>query len=498
MFIEVLQNILNPGSLALILAGVVLGNVFGAIPGLNTPIAIALVLPITMIMDPVPSVCLLMGIYMGGVSGGLVAAILLKIPGTAASVATVFDGYPMAQKGKGTRALTLGAFSSFFGGIFSSVMLLILAPLLSRFALTFGPWEYFGASVLALSLVTVLAKGNMVKGCISLGIGVLACCVGQSPIDGVAYRYSFGSAYLRNGFALVAVVIGVFALPEIVDNAARMREIPVVEKVEKKFFHMLDFKSIKKNIRILLRSSVIGTVIGILPGLGGGPAAMVSYAAAKKTSKTPEEFGKGCEEGVVAAETANNATTGGALIPLLSLSVPGDTATAVMMGALVIQGIALGPNLSINQPVLFRTIILAVFTANIFMFLYQASTLGIMAKILSIPKMYLMPYIAAFCITGIFCLNSNAFDLYYTIGFLILGYALEKNGYPTAPLILGLILGGMVEENLRRSIVYYGSFSDCIFRMSVGSVLFAAAVLVPVITAVNELRRVKKEQKGEV
>lgn len=179
MFVEVLQNILNPTSLLLILAGVVLGNVFGAIPGLNTPIAIALVLPITMIMDPVPSVCLLMGIYMGGVSGGLVAAILLKIPGTAAAVATVFDGYPMAQKGEGTRALTIGAFASFFGGIFSSVMLLILAPLLSKIALTFGPWEYFGASILALSLVTVLAKGNMVKGCISLGIGLLACCVGS-------------------------------------------------------------------------------------------------------------------------------------------------------------------------------------------------------------------------------------------------------------------------------------------------------------------------------
>ena len=494
MFVEVLQNVLNPSSLLLILTGVVLGNIFGAIPGLNTPIAIALVLPITMIMDPVPSVCILMGIYMGGVSGGLISAVLLKIPGTAAAVATVFDGYPMAERGEGTRALTIGAFASFFGGIFSSVMPLILAPLLSKIALTFGPWEYFGASILALSLVTVLAKGNMIKGCISLGIGLLACCVGQSPIDGVAYRYSFGSMYLRNGFALVAVVIGVFALPEIINNAARLKEIPVVNKVEKKFFHMLDFQSIKKNIRTLLRSSVIGTVIGILPGLGGGPAALVSYAAAKKASKTPEEFGKGCEEGVFASETANNATTGGALIPLLSLSVPGDTATAVMMGALVVQGIALGPKLSIDQPVLFRTIILAVFVANIFMFLYQASTLGLMAKILQVPKMYLMPYIAVFCITGIFCLNSNAFDLYYTMGFLVLGYILDKNGYPIAPLILGMILGKNVEENLRRAIVYYESFGKCVFRMSVGTVLFAIAVAVPVIVLVKEARRIQKEK----
>lgn len=493
MFLEVFQNIFNPSSLLLILLGVILGNIFGAIPGLNTPIAIALVLPVTMVMDPVPSVCILMGIYMGCVSGGLVSAVLLKIPGTAAAVATVLDGYPMTLKGQGTRALTLGVFASFFGGIFSSVMLLILSPILSRVAISFGPWEYFGASVLALSLVCALARGNMVKGCISLGIGLLACCVGQSPIDGVAYRYAFGSTYLRNGFALVAVVIGIFALPEIIDNGAKMKDIPIVSRVDKKIFHLLDFKSIKRYLGNLFRSSVIGTAIGILPGLGGGPAALVAYASAKKASETPEEFGKGCEEGIIASESANNATTGGALIPMLSLSVPGDTATAVMMGAMAIQGIAIGPNLSLTQPVLFRSIILAVFVANIFMFLYQTSTLGLMAKIISIPKMYLMPFIAVFCVTGIFCLNSNIFDLYYTVGFVILGYVLDKNGYPTAPLIMGMILGGMVEENLRRSIVYYDSFFNCVTRPSVGTVFFAAAVLVPVVMSVKELLAGKKK-----
>lgn len=495
MLAEVFTNIFNPTSLLLILAGVVMGNIFGCIPGLNTPIAIALVLPFTMVMDQVPTVCLLMGIYMGGVSGGLVSAILLKIPGTAAAVATVFDGYPMTLKGKGTRALTVGVFASFFGGVFSSVMLLILAPMLSKIAIAFGPWEYFGASLLALSLVCALARGNMVKGCISLGIGLLLKCVGQSPIDGVAYRYSFGSTYLRNGFALVAVIIGVFALPEIINNASKLKEIPVVSKVEKKFFHMLDFKSIKRHFPNMLRSSVIGTLIGILPGLGGGPAALVSYAAARKASDTPEEFGKGCEDGVIASETANNATTGGALIPLLSLSVPGDTATAVMMGAMTIQGIALGPNLSLTQPVLFRTIILAVFVANIFMFLYQGTTLGFMAKIIEVPKMYLMPLIAVFCVTGIFCLNSNVFDLYYTIGFVILGYILDKNGYPIAPLIMGMILGGMVEENLRRSIVYNDGFVNCMTQPAVGTVFFFIAVLVPIITFISAMRSRKRKSQ---
>lgn len=216
---------------------------------------------------------------------------------------------------------------------------------------------------------------------------------------------------------------------------------------------------------------------------------MMAYAAAKKVSKTPELFGHGCDEGIAASESANNATTGGALIPLLSLAVPGDTTTAVILGAFTIQGIAVGPNLSLMQPVLFRSILFAVLVANIFMFLYQASTLRLMAKVIEIPKMYLMPLIIVFCVTGIFCLNSNAFDLYYTIGFIILGYILDKNDYPIAPLILGMILGGMVEENLRRSISYYGSFGNCLTMKSVGTLFFAIAVIIPVVSGILTLKK---------
>lgn len=489
MMIQVVQNVFNPQSLALILLGVVVGNTFGCIPGLNTPIAIALCLPFTMVMEAVPSVCLLMGIYMGGVSGGLVSAILLKIPGTAAAVATTFDGYPMTLNGKGTEALTLGAFASFFGGIFSSFMLLLLAPILSKLAIGFGPWEYFGATVLALSMVCVLIQGRMIKGFIALGIGLLAKCVGMSPIDGIAYRFSFGNVNMENGFSLIAVIIGVFALPEIVNNAGKLKEIITVSKVKKKVFHMLQPKDIKRHFVNFLRSSVIGTVIGILPGLGGGPAGLMAYAAAKKASKTPELFGKGCEEGIAASESANNATTGGALIPMLSLSVPGDTSTAVIMGAFAIQGIVVGPKLILTEPVLFRTIIMAVFVANIFMFLYQASTLGIMTKVIEIPKMFLMPLIVVFCVTGIFCLNGNVFDLYYTIGFIVLGYILDKNDYPIAPLILGMILGGTVEENLRRSIVYYGTFGECLKLKSIGTLFFVIAVIIPVVSGFCNFKR---------
>ena len=481
MLAEVFMNVFRPDSLLLCLVGVIMGNIFGCIPGLNTPIAIALCLPFTMALDQVQTVAILMGIYMGGVSGGLVSAILLKIPGTAASVATTFDGYPMTLNGQGTEALMAGVFGSFVGGIFSSVMLLLLAPLLSKLAISFGPWEYFGATLMALSMVIVLIKGNLIKGFISLGLGLLLKSIGPSPVDGVAFRFTFGNMYLENGLNLVALIIGVFALPEIINNASKLSERLKVSKIKRRFFYMLPWKDIIPQTWNMLRSAVIGVVIGILPGLGGGPAGIMAYSTAKKASKTPEKFGKGCIDGVFASETANNATTGGALIPLLSLSVPGDTSTAVILGAFTIQGIAVGPNLSLQQPVLFRTIILATFVANVFMFLYQGSTLRFMSKIIEVPKTYLMPIIVVFCVTGIICLNSNVFDLYYVIVLIILGYAMDKNDYPVIPLIMGVVLGGIVEENLRRSIVYYQGFVNCLTLPSMGTIFFWIAVAIPLI-----------------
>lgn len=487
--LEVFMNIFNPTSLLLIFGGVAIGTIFGAIPGLNTPIAIALALPFTMVMGPVASVSLMMGIYMGGVSGGLVSAILLRIPGTAASIATVFDGYPMTLNGKSTEALTLGVFASFFGGMLSSVALLLLAPVLAKLAIQFGPWEYFGATLLALSLVCGLMQGSMTKGFIALGIGLLAQTVGASPVDGIAYRFTFGNVNLENGFSLIAVIIGVFALPEIINNASKLKVRLEAAKIKHKVFHMLPLKDVKTHLRTMSISSIIGVFVGILPGLGGGPAAMLAYATDKKLSKNPETFGKGNPSGVAASESANNATTGGALIPMLSLAVPGDTATAVIMGAFIIQGIPIGPNLSLLQPVLFKTIILAVFVANIAMFIFQGFTLGFMAKLIEVPKMVLMPIIVFFCTTGILSLNGNVFDLYYTIAFILLGYALDKNGYPIAPLIMGMVLGGTVEENLRRSIVYYGSFQECLQLKSIGTLFFAIGILIPVISGVMNYKK---------
>lgn len=489
---DVIMSVLTPENLLLILAGVIIGNIFGCIPGLNAPIAVALVLPITFSMATLPAICLIMGLYMGSVSGGLVSAILLKIPGTAASVATTFDGYPMAQSGRATEALSHGALASVFGGIFSSICLLLLAPFLSKMAIGFGPWEYFATATLSLVLVCVMLRGRVLKGFIAVCIGLLLKTVGSSPVDGVATRYTFGNYNLETGFNLIVVIIGVFAIPEIIFSIKNIHEKTKPMPVKKRLFYLPKFSSIKKNVNIMIRGSILGTFIGILPGMGGGAASLISYAQAKRTSKTPEKFGTGCEEGIYCCESANNATTGGALIPMLALGVPGDTVTAIIMGALALQGLTPGPLFSMNNEVLFKSIIFSVFIANILMFLYQIVTIRYMAKITEVKKSYLYPWVTAFCITGVISINNNLFDLLYLIVFGIIGYVLDKNDYPIAPFILSFVLGGIIEENLRRSIINHDTFMGAMQNVGFGTVFVVLAVLLPLFYAINYIRRERK------
>lgn len=497
-FMTILQNVLNLQVLFLILMGVVIGNVFGCIPGLNGPIAVALILPITFSLDVVSSMALIMGIYMGSVSGGLVSAILLKIPGTAANVATAFDGYPMTLQGRATEALSCGAFASVFGGLFSAVVLLALAPVLANMAIGFGPWEYFGTAVLSLSLVSSLAGKKRMKAFIAMFIGLLLTTVGMSPVDGVAARYTFDLYYLESGFDLVVIIIGVFALPEIIHSIGGISKIPRPAKVKKRLFYLPPWKEIKDNAMTMLKGSIVGTAIGILPGMGGGAASLISYEHAKSTSKTPEKFGTGCVEGIYCCESANNATTGGALVPMLALGVPGDTVTAIIMGAIALQGITPGPLLSISQPTLFKTIIFIVFVANIFMFLFQITTIRFMAKIIEVPKYILFPVVSVFCAIGVISLNNSMFDLLYLFGFIILGYVLDKNDFPLAPFILANVLGSIVEDNMRRSIVYYGDFGKCLLQPSIGTVFFIAAMLMPFLMIWRDSRKAKRSAAANV
>lgn len=489
--LNIFINVLQPQYLLLILVGVVVGSIFGTIPGLNAPIAVALVLPFTFVMDVMSSMCIIMGLYMGCVSGGLVSAILLKIPGTAASVATTFDGYPMAQKGMATEALSYGAFASIFGGLFSTACLIAFAPILANMAIGFGPWEYFGTATLSLVIVCVLSADSLKAFTVAL-IGLLFKVVGMSPVDGVAARYTFGNYNLESGFNLVVVIIGIFALPEILNSIGELKVKAKPVKVKKRLFYVPTLKTIKENLGTMIRGSVIGTAIGILPGMGGGAASLISYAQAKKGSKHPELFGTGIAEGIFCCESANNATTGGALIPMLALGVPGDTVTAIIMGALTLQGITPGPLLSMNQPSLFKSIIVIVLIANIFMFIYQITTIRFMSKIIEIPKRYLFPLVSMFCVVGVISLNNNLFDLISLMGFMIVGYILDKNHYPLAPFVLANVLGGIIEDNMRRAIIYQRGFLNCMKVPSIGTVFFILAVLLPVFSYLLKKPEVRK------
>lgn len=495
--IEILQNVITVQNLLLILAGVAVGNIFGVIPGLNAPIAVALALPITFTLETMPAVSLLMGLYMGCVTGGLVSATLLKIPGTAASVATTFDAYPMAQQGRATEALSHGSFASLFGGLFSFACLILLAPLLSRMAVGFGPWEYFATASLALVLVCVMLRGRTLKAFIALLMGLLLRTVGTSPVDGIATRYTFGNYNLESGFNLIVVIIGVFALPEIIFsiNNLRMKVDPL--PVKKRLFYLPPWKSIRRNFVTMIRGSVLGTFIGILPGMGSGAASLISYAQEKRTSKHPEKFGTGIEEGIYSCESANNATTGGALIPMLSLGVPGDTVTAIIMGALALQGITPGPLLALRQEVLFRSIIFSALVANLFMFVYQIMTIRYMAKITELKKSLLFPWVTVFCVTGVISIKNNVFDLVYLMAFGIVGYVLDKNDYPFAPFILAFVLGRIVEENLRRSIISSGTFFGAFSNFGVGSIFVALAVILPLVSAIRYLLNERKAARAE-
>lgn len=491
----IFHNVFNLYSLFYMIIGCALGIIFGCIPGLSTPIALALVLPMIFKMNVNYAICLMMGIYCGGVSGGLVSAIMLKIPGSSAAVATTFDGYPMAQKGEGARAMSIGVFASFIGGTVSTVVLMIFANPLAHLALGFGPWEYFGTASMALVLAVFLMKGDPLKSLITTLIGVFLTTVGISPIDGVAERFTFGSVNLKNGFQMIAIVIGVFALPEVIKNAGKIRNAKPTVKIGKKLFYIMSFADLKELATTILRGSILGTIVGILPGLGGGPACLMGYAMEKRLSKHPDTFGTGNPHGIAAPESANNATVGGALIPMLSLGVPGDTNTSIILGAFTLLGISTGPIMIQNNPDVFSTTILAVFVANFVMLGLLSVSIPYLVKMLSVSNIFLLPIITAFCVTGCISLNNNIFEVYYMLILLFIGYLLESNDYPIAPLIIGFVLGGTIETNLRRSIMYYGSFTNCLTRPSIGTLFFGVCIIVPIVYFVLDQMK-KRREKG--
>ena len=449
------QAVADPYTLFLMAIGVAAGLIAGAIPGFTITMAVVLTLPFTFGMDAVRGLATMIGVFVGGLSGGLMAGILTGIPGTPSSVATTFDGFPMARGGRPGLALGLGVWSSFFGGIISAIFLMSLAPRLAAIGLEFGPWDYFSLVIFALSIVASLSGDNLMKGVIAGILGLAIAALGEDETSGLA-RFTFGIDVLDQGFDFLPVLVGLFAFSQLLsdvrdrDKATRAMVVDTGGRV--RIEHLEAIKTIFVHKVTLVRSSLIGVFTGILPGAGGTIANILAYDQTKKASKTPERFGTGVPEGIIAPESSNNAVEGGALITMMALGIPGDVVTAVMLGALLIHNIAPSPTFIITEPVLAYSIMVSFFLSLFVMVALQAVCLRVFVLVTKVPMYRVAAVILAFCAIGVFSLNNIVFDLWVLFGFGVLGYAMRTYGFPLAPMILGVVLGDNAEINLIRAL----------------------------------------------
>ena len=492
-----LAGLMNPMSILLMFAGVGVGIVFGSIPGLSAAMAVALFLPVTFVMEADNAFTLLVALYIGGISGGLISTILLNIPGTSSSISTCFDGSPMAKKGEAAKALGTGVVFSFIGGLFSFLILIFVAPSLAKITLKFSAVEYFGVCIFALSMIVALAGDNMLKGLLSGFLGLALSCVGMAPIDG-AKRFTFGLNELSSGFDVLPTLIGIFAVTEVLayaESVIRSSKTTMIKqdtRIKGFGFTKAEFFSQKWNA---LRSAAIGTGIGILPGIGGSVAGIMSYVAAKKSSKYPEKFGTGIMDGVVASETANNAVIGGALIPLLTLGIPGDGVTAMLLGAFMIHGLTPGPLLFKTNGPLVYSIFAACIVANVVMLLLELFGMRIFVKLLSIPKYILLPAVLVLCTIGAFAANNRMFDAQTILFFGVLGYLMSKAKLPVAPFILSFILGDLVETNLRRGLQFTDGSFLAFFKSPIAAVFMIIAIGFIAWTALSKVIKERRQPK---
>lgn len=448
-FTTALTQLADPLVLVLLIVGVFVGTIIGILPGLGAPIAITIALPFTLYLDAAPSFVLLLAIYSAAMYGGSVSAITLGIPGTGAAAAAVEDGHTMFKQGRGGEALGLALTASVIGGIFSTIVLMLCAPLLAKIAIQFGPREFFAISVFGIIVVVRVAGRSMVKGLAAAGMGVWLTTWGLDEISG-AERYLFGSYELYDGLPFVAVLVGVFAISELLLNSQRKFDPPKFNQssLTAKLPSMSVLKSLKATIG---RSAIVGTIIGILPGEGAAIGAFFGYAEAKRKSPHPEKFGTGIPEGIVAPETANNATVGGALIPTLTLGVPGSPAAAILLGALLIQGLAPGPRLFTDAPDTMYAIFIGLFLINIVLLFVGMLTIRMAARIVVIPIHIIIPTVMLLCFVGVYSVRGSLFGIGVLIAVGVFGYVLRKLNYSIAPFTIGFVLGPILERSFRQT-----------------------------------------------
>jgi putative tricarboxylic transport membrane protein len=447
--------VLEPKVLLGLTGGIIAGLIGGAIPGITTTMTIILVLPFTFGMEALQGIATMVAVYIGGESGGLVSACLIGIPGTPSAFATTFDGFPMARKGEPGRAVWLGIWASLFGGLIAGLFLVFGATQLAYLALQFGPWEFFSLFILTLSIVSGLSEQSLLKGLLASVVGLLVTTVGADPIMGIP-RFTFGTELLRSGFPFLPVLVGVFAFSQVMLDLEQAREqgaLDTRQRFNLKVSHLAVIGEILRQPINLIRSSLIGLWIGILPGVGGSAANILAYDQAKKMSRTPERFGTGHSEGIVATESSNNANIGGSLITMMAFGIPGDAVTAVMLGALIIHGIQPGPLFVTTHAHVAYGLFAAYFIAHFLTVFIEGLGLPFIIKIVNVPQQSLMPVILVLCGLGAFALNNLLADIWTLFFFGVLGYLMVKTGFPLAPLILGVILGDQIEQNLIRAIM---------------------------------------------
>ena len=492
-----LAALFSASTILLVFIGVVAGIVFGFLPGLSATMGVALLMPFTFSMSITDAMALLLGVYCGGIYGGSITAILIRTPGTPASAATVLDGYPMTKNGRAKEALSIATIGSFWGGIFSCIVLIFAARALANFALKFGQWEYFAVGIFGMSMVTSLSAKSPLKGIIAALLGFMFSTIGMDGITG-SPRFTLGNVRMMAGIETVTALVGLFAISEVVKNMGDAKRPKVKSEIaayEGKSENV--FKFLVKYPIQTLRSAIIGTVVGIIPATGGGTASWMSYNEAKRSSKTPDMFGQGNPEGIVASETANNAVTGGALVPLLALGIPGDTVTAVLLGALMLQGITPGPMLFVQQPEVVNSIYIIMIIANIFM--CALGLLGVKAflKILKVPSSALMTTVLALCCVGAFAVRGYSFDIKCALVMGIFGYFFTKVEIPIPPILLGLILGKTVETNFRRAMTSAQGDWTMFFTRPISCVLLIVSIVAfvfPIVRYVMNQKKTKEEK----
>lgn len=433
--------------------GVFVGAVFAAIPGLSVILCVILFLPITYTMPPIPSMMFLLGIYCAGGYGGSVSAILINTPGTPHAAATMLDGHPLSKKGRTKAALKIALYASTFGGVFSALMLLFLGPQVARLSAMLGTADYFMVCLFGLTIIAGVSGKSLIKGIISACVGLLISCIGADPMTSYD-RFTFGVPRLYLGLDLAVCLIGLFALVEIIGKAElKHSELHIRAGKLGKDDGEISKSEFRRLLRPVLISSFIGSMIGIVPGTGASEASWFSYNTARNMSKYPEEFGKGSVEGIAAAESANNAVTGATLIPLLTLGIPGDGAVALMLSALMINGLNPGLSLFTTDGDIMYAIMLGLILVNLFMFLQGKYLTSLFAKVVSIPQEILTPIIVIFCFAGAYSVNNNYFDLSVALIFGVASWIMRKLDMPAVPVLLGMVLGNMTETNFRRSLL---------------------------------------------